>query len=823
MANNHKLNTIGKPLMKIDAMQKVTGETKYADDLFLPRMLYAKTLRSPHPHARILAIDASRALALPGVFAVLTGKDLPIKFGIMPSTQDEEALCVDRVRFVGDPVAAVAAIDEETAESALEFIDVEYELLSPIMSISEALDESRDQIHDYADHHNVHKFVGLEFGDLEAGFKAAEYVREDVFFYEGNTHLPMEQHAAVAQFSADEKLTLWSSTQTPHYVHRALEKTLEIPRSRIRVIATPVGGGFGGKTDPFSHEIVACKFAMMTGRPVKIALTREEVFYCHRGRHPVLMWVKSGVKRDGRFTALHFKTLLDGGSYGSYGIASTYYTGALQTITYQIPAYKFEGARVFTNKPPCGPKRGHGTPQPRYALEVQMDKIAHDLGLDAAEMRKKYLVEPGTKTVNHLTITTCGLGECIDRVVEASGWKNPKSQIPNAKSKIRYGLGLACGSYLSGAGLPIYWNEMPHSGVIVKVDRGGGVAVFCGSTDIGQGSDSLLAYIAAEELGIRVSDIKVFTADTDLGPVDLGSYSSRVTVMTGNACIQAVRDVREKILSAAAEKLLVPAESLAMRENKIVCEDDENRVMSFVDAVMLAEAKYGTLSGTGSYKPPKRAGPFKGSGVGPSPSYSYSACVAKVAVDIETGEVKVEKLWLAHDGGRAINPLLVIGQVEGSAYMGMSEALMEESAFRKGLHKIPSMLDYKSPTTLDMPPIDTMLVETLDPEGPYGAKEAGQGPLLPVPPAIANAVFDAVGVRVDQVPITPDLVLKALEEKAKWNAKDRDKGTKVEDPERSERGREREIRVGPKEFPKIVYPDSIKVDPPENAPSLNAL
>ncbi len=801
MPNNHTLTTIGKPLMKVDAMQKVTGETKYADDLFLPRMLYARTLRSPHPHARIIGIDASRALALPGVFAITTGRDLPIKFGILPSTQDEEALCVDKVRFVGDPVAAVAAIDEETAERALEFIDVEYELLSPVMSIGDALDESKDQIHDYADHHNIHKFVSLEFGDLDAGFKAAEYVREDVFFYEGNTHLPMEQHAAVAQYSADAKLTLWSSTQTPHYVHRALEKVLQIPRSRIRVIATPVGGGFGGKTDPFSHEIVACKLAMITGRPVKIALTREEIFYTHRGRHPVLMWVKSGVKRDGQFTALHFKTLLDGGAYGSYGIASTYYTGALQTVTYKIPAYKFEGARVFTNKPPCGPKRGHGTPQPRYALEVHMDKIAHELGLDPAAMRKKYLVEAGTKTVNHLTITTCGLGECIDRVVQASDWENPNtknerpvvSEALNQKSKIKRGWGLACSSYLSGAGLPIYWNEMPHSGVIVKVDRGGGVAVFCGSTDIGQGSDSLLAYIAAEELGIRVSDVKVFTADTDLGPVDLGSYSSRVTVMTGNACIQAVRGVKEKILNAAAEKLIVPVESLLMREGKIVCEDDENRKLSFVEAVTLAEAEYGTLSGTGSYKPPKRAGPFKGSGVGPSPSYSYSACVAKVAVDTETGEVKIEKLWLAHDGGRAINPLLVIGQAEGSAYMGMAEALMEESAFRKGLHKIPSMLDYKSPTTLDTPEIDTILVETIDPEGPYGAKEAGQGPLLPVPPAIANAVFDAVGVRIDQVPITPELVLKALEEKEK----------------------QREPRIGPKEFPNVKYPEPIKVEPPD--------
>lgn len=839
MPNNYNLSIIGKPQLKVDALQKVTGETRYADDLTLPRMLYGKLLRSVHPHARIVGIDTARAERLPGVFAVITGKDLPIKYGIMPTTQDEEALCVDKVRFVGDPLAAVAAIDEETAERALDWIDVGYEPLAPVMTIRDALDERLPQIHADATHHNIHKLISLEFGDLEAGFQAADYIREDTFFYEGNTHLPMEQHACLAQFSADGRLTLWSSTQTPHYVHRTLEKTLGLPRSHIRVIAAPVGGGFGGKSDPFSHEIAACKLAMLTGRPMKIALTREEVFYTHRGRHPVLMWVRSGVKRDGQITALHFKTILDGGAYGSYGIASTYYTGALQTVTYKIPAYKFEGARVFTNKPPCGPKRGHGTPQPRFALEVHLDKIAHALGLDPAEMRRQYIVDDGTKTVNHLTITTCGLRECIDKVVEASQFHerrtrngqrssgaaeqrgnlpSPSAPLPPSAgkgqrhSKIKRGFGLACSAYLSGAALPIYWNEMPHSGVIVKVDRGGGVTVFCGSTDIGQGSDSLLAYIVAEELGLKPGDIRVFTADTDLAPVDLGSYSSRVTVMSGNACIQAVRGVKEKILQAAAEKLLVPAESLVMRNGIVYCEDDEERWLTFATAVNLAEEQFGTLSAVGSYKPPKRAGPYKGSGVGPSPSYSYSACVAAVSVDIETGVVTVDKLWLAHDAGRALNPLLVVGQAEGSAYMGVGEALMEESAFRKepalsrspersegsakGLHKIPSLLDYKSPTTLETPDVHTILVETIDPEGPYGAKEAGQGPLLPVPPAIANAVFDAIGVRIDEVPITPEKVLKALEDKAKGGAG----------------------RVGPKEFPKVQYPEPIKVAPPANAP-----
>jgi 4-hydroxybenzoyl-CoA reductase alpha subunit len=808
MPNTHDLAVIGKPQLKVDAMQKVTGETRYADDLSLPRMLYGKLLRSVYPHARILSIDTSRAEKLPGVFAAITGMDLPIKYGIMPSTQDEEALCVDKVRFVGDPVAAVAAVDEETAERAMDLINVEYEPLAPIMSIRDALDEKLPQIHTYAAHHNIHKFVSLEFGNIEAGFKAADYIREDTFYYEGNTHLPMEQHSALAQFSADGKLTLWSSTQTPHYVHRTLEKTLQIPRAHIRVIAAPIGGGFGGKTDPFSHEIAACKLAMITGRPVKITLTREEVFYTHRGRHPVLMWVKSGVKRDGRITALHFKTILDGGAYGSYGIASTYYTGALQTLTYKIPAYKFEGLRVFTNKPPCGPKRGHGTPQPRFAFEVHLDKIARDLRLDPVEMRRKSVVDDGSKTVNHLTITTCGLRQCIDEVVKASEFGTHQSKIENSvlskakdrKSKIKYGLGLACSAYLSGAGVPIYWNDMPHAGVIVKVDRGGGVAVFCGSTDVGQGSDSLLAYIAAEEFGLKPADIRVFTADTDLTPVDLGSYSSRVTVMTGNACIQATRSVKEKILQAAADKLLVPAESLAMRGGIVYCEDDEERRLTFVEAVNLAEAKFGTLSSTGSYKPPQRAGPYKGSGAGPSPSYSYSACVAAVSVDTETGVVTVDKLWLAHDAGRAINPLLVVGQTEGSAYMGLGEVLMEEQVFRRGMHKIPSLLEYKSPTTLDTPDIQTLLVETLDPEGPYGAKEAGQGPLLPVPPAIANAVFDALGVRIDEVPITPDKVLRALEEKVRGN----------------------EPRVGPKDFPNVKFPEPIKVEPPENAPRLVA-
>jgi len=781
---------VGKAHRKVDATAKVTGVTRFADDLFLPRMLFAKLLRSPHPHARIVSIDTSKASALPGVKATLTGKDLPIPFGILPVSQDEHALALDKVRFVGDPVAAVAATSEEAATEALDLITVEYEVLRPFPDALDAVEHPEPTIHDYADAGNIHKLIDLEFGDVEATFAQADLVREDLFFFEGNTHLPMEQHAAVADWSTDGKLTLWSATQTPHYVHRALAKVLELPAARIRVIACPNGGAFGGKSDPFSHEIVVAKLAMITGRPVKITLTREEVFYCHRGRHPTLMWVKTGVTQDGAITGMHFKSLLDGGGYGSYGVASTYYTGALQTVTYHVPRYKFQGARAFTNKPPCGPKRGHGTPQPRFALEVHLDKIAEQLGMDPAELRLKHLVPPNSLTANWLRIGTMGLGPCIEKVVRGSEWNQRFKQLPYGK-----GIGLACSSYITGAGLPIYWNAMPHSGVQLKCDRGGGVTVFCGSTEIGQGSDSILATIVAEVLGLHPFDIAVVTGDTDLTPVDLGSYSSRVTLMTGNAAIQAAERARDVIALHAGKKLETPIERVTFAEGRVFDVQDPERGLTFAEAVQLAEAAEGTIGTVGSYTPAPSAGKYRGAGVGPSPAYSYSACVAEVDVDPATGIVRVPKIWIAHDVGRAINATTVMGQIEGSVYMGLGEALMEEMAYRGNrnvVHKIPSLLEYKSPTTLEMCDVVTYVVEDPDPNGPFGAKECGQGPLLPVPPAVANAVYDAVGVRIDEVPITPEKVFKALRRKEKG-----------EPP-----------RFGPAAFPDIPWPAPTRVPPP---------
>ncbi|HEX6268098.1 MAG TPA: molybdopterin cofactor-binding domain-containing protein, partial [Burkholderiales bacterium] len=512
------MKVLGKPRRRVDGRAKVTGQTRFADDIVLPRMLHMRLLRSPHPHALIESMDCEKAKAHPGVHLVLTGKDFPVSFGILPVTQDEYPLAPEHVRYVGDPVAAVIAKDEQTAGEALELIEVKYKPLKTISDPVEALQNAEPRIHAYSELGNIHRLQAFEFGDVEDALKKSDLVFEDLFFYEGNTHLPIEQHATVAAVDPDGKLTLWSSTQVPHYVHRSLARVLQLSPAQIRVIATPNGGGFGGKCDVCNHEMVAAKAAMRLGRPVKVCLNREEVFYMHRGRHPVLMKLRTGVTREGKLTGMHLQTLVDGGGYGSYGVASTFYTGALQTVTYELPRYKFEAARVFTNKPPCGPKRGHGTPQPRFGQEIQLDKIAEKLGMDPAELRLGMVIKPDSLTANWLKVGSVGLAECIRQVVARSDWKARYRKLGFGK-----GLGIACGSYLCGAGLPIYWNKMPQSGVQLLIDRSGQVTVFCGATEIGQGSDDVLAAIVAEVLGIDPFTIRCITGDTGITPVDLGS------------------------------------------------------------------------------------------------------------------------------------------------------------------------------------------------------------------------------------------------------------------------------------------------------------
>jgi 4-hydroxybenzoyl-CoA reductase alpha subunit len=755
---------VGKAHPKVDGIAKATGQAFYADDIALPGMLHAKILRSPHAHALVRSIDASAALALEGVHAVITGRDLPVPYGVIPWTPDEHALALDKVRFIGDEVAAVAAVDEDAANAALKLIRVEYEPLRAFFDPREALANPTPQIHAEIRGKpvdgNVSKQVELVFGDLEQGFRSADLVVEEDYSFHGTTHAAIEPHCAVAQASADGVLTLWSSTQITHYVQRALARALGLSEARIRVIQPCLGGAFGGKSDPFSLEFVVAKLALVTGRPVKCLWTREEVFYAHRGRHPMQMHYRTGARKDGRITAVDAKILIDGGAYSSFGLVTTYYSGQLLTGPYHFPSYRFDSTRVFTNKPPCGPKRGHGSVQPRFAFEVQLDEVAERLGLDPIELRRRNFQGEHVQTVNGQRITSNGFLACLERVEAASGWRERRGKLPRGR-----GLGVAGSMYISGTNYPVYPNDLPQAGIQIKVDRSGLVTVFTGGNDIGQGSNSVCRTIVAEELGLDPGDVRVVAADTDLCPVDLGAYSSRVTFMVGNATIDACRKLRARIVEAVAASFGVPAERIVLCGGEARDRQDPARRITTREAFQLAEARHDTLGATGSYNTPELGGDYRGGTIGASPAYSFTAHVVEVEVEVETGRIRVLNCWIAHDCGRALNPMLVAGQIEGSAYMGIAEALLESHGVNRfGLHAGPSLLDYRLPTSVDTPELHALIVESLDPEGPYGAKEAGEGPLHPSIPAISNAVFDALGIRLRHLPFTPARVLSALAE-----------------------------------------------------------
>lgn len=763
-------SVIGSPMRKVEGLDKSTGRAVYTDDIQLPGMLHGKILRSPHPHARIVSIDTSEAERLEGVHAVVTGRHMETAYGIIPWTPDEYPLCVDRVRYIGDGVAAVAAVDEDTAIRALDLIRVEYEELPAFHDPFRALeaDGSTPYIHEprkEGRNGNITKKVHLEFGEVEEGLENADVVVEGDYLFEGTTHTPIEPHCAIGLYEGNGKLTVWSATQVPHYLHRELSRVLDVDPAKVRVLQPLVGGAFGGKSEPFDLEFCVGKLAMLTGRPVKILYTREEVFYSHRGRHPFHMTYRTGATRDGELTSVDAEIVLDGGAYASFGLVTTYYSGQLLCAPYRMPAYRFDSTRAYTNKPACGPKRGHGSVQPRFAFEVQLDKLAERVDLDPIEFRRRNFIGSNTRTVNELRVTSNGFLECLESVERASEWDAKFRKMPFGK-----GIGVAGSTYISGTNYPIYPNEMPQSGVQMQIDRSGRVAVFSGASEIGQGCDSMVAYVAAEELGVPLDHIRVMRGDTDFTPVDLGAYSSRVTFMVGNAAIDAARKLRRMIQEAVAETWEVKPGEVLLAGGRAYWAPDTERQMPVREAFNLAEAKFGTLGSTGSYNTPKDVhGEYRGGTIGASPAYSFTAHVAEVDIDVETGFVDVKKIWVAHDCGRALNPVLVEGQMEGSAYMGFAEALMEEQIFkdadhgRAGLHNAPSLLDYRIPTSLDTPELESLIVESIDPEGPYGAKEAGEGPLHPSIPAIANAIYDAIGIRMDRLPFSPPRVWEAVE------------------------------------------------------------
>jgi 4-hydroxybenzoyl-CoA reductase alpha subunit len=755
-------SVIGKRNRKVEGRRKVTGQTLYTDDLRPPRMLHAKLLRSPHAHARIRAIDATRALGHEGVRAVVTGRDLAVPYGIIPWTRDEYPLALEKALFVGDAVAAVAAEDELTAVEALALVRVDYEVLPSVLSVEDALAHPENQVNPFAKRGNVSKHVRLAFGDVEGALAGADVAVEDTWYYAGSTHAPIEPHCAIGDFGPDGLLTVYSSTQVPHYLHRELARVLDLSADRIRVVQPAVGGAFGGKSEPFDLEFAVAKLSMMTGRPVKILYAREEVFYAHRGRHPMLMTYRLGAKRDGTLTGVRARIHIDGGAYSSFGLVTTYYSGQLLCAPYRMPAYEFDSTRVFTNKPACGPKRGHGSVQPRFAFECALDMLAEKLELDPIELRRRNLLGANERTVNELRVTSNGFPQCLDAVERASGWREKFRRLPYGR-----GVGVAGSTYISGTNYPIYPNEMPQSGVQVKVDRSGRVTIFSGVSDIGQGCDSVLAYIAAEELGVELESVRVVAADTDLTPVDLGAYSSRITFMAGNAALAACRTLKRRVQEALGARWGVEPQSVGLAGGFATSRQDPSRLAGIAEAFQEAEARFGTLGATGSYNTRKDVhGSYRGGTIGASPAYSFTAHVAEVEVDEETGVVTVPKIWIAHDCGRALNPTLVEGQMEGSAYMGYAEALLEEQEYDpNGLHRGPSLLDYRIPTTLDTPDMESLIVESLDEEGPYGAKEAGEGPLHPSIPAIANAIHDAVGVRLTRLPFRPERVLAAIAER----------------------------------------------------------
>lgn len=750
------MSYLGGEQRKIDGEAKATGRIVYTDDIALPNMLMAKIKRSTKVHAQIKAIHLADALAIEGVKAIITGEDMARTYGVIPWTKDEYPLCVGKVRYVGDGVAAVAAIDEETANRALKAIRIEYEDLTPVLSPEAAKTSGNDatsKVNERAKVGNITKGVHLSFGDIQAGFEQSAVIVENDFRFHATTHTPIEPHCAIGDFDARGMLHVYSSTQVPHYLHRSLAEVLDLSESTIRVIQPAVGGAFGGKSEPFDLEFVVAKLSMITGRPVKCLYTREEVFYSHRGRHAMDMRFRVGADKDGIIKAVKSTLELDGGAYASFGLVTAFYAGQLLTAPTGFENYEFEATRYYTNKPAAGPKRGHGSVQPRFAFEVQLDQISEKLGIDPIELRLRNAVREHARTVNGQMIGSMGVAETLNAVRKASDWDARFRKLP-----FGHGLGVATSMYISGTNYPVYPNEMPQSAVVVKADRSGRVTIFSGASDIGQGSDTMVASIACEELGVPLSFVKVVASDTDLTPVDLGAYSSRVTLMVGTAAQEACQKLRAKVV-AAVQKHWQRDGDVIFDEGNVHLREDTGVKLSIKEAFHLAEAQFGALVEQGSYRTVERGGDYRGGTIGASPAYSCTAHIAEVFVDVETGKVRVEKIWVAHDCGKALNRRLVTGQMEGSTYMGFGEVFLEEMVYgdgvRSGMLTGPSLLDYRIPTSLDTPLIEALIVEKPDPNGPYGAKEAGEGPLHSTIPAIANAIYDAVGVRLFELPFSP--------------------------------------------------------------------
>jgi 4-hydroxybenzoyl-CoA reductase subunit alpha len=756
-----RIGQVGVRTPLIDGVEKVTGKAKYTADLLAPDALCGRILRSPHPHARILSIDTSAAAALEGVVTICTGDDCRVPFGVLPIAENEFPLAREKVRYRGDPVAAVAAVDEITAAKALKLIRVEYEELPAYFDAKKAMKPGATTIHAEKPN-NVLREVHAEFGDAQAGFAAADLVREKTYEFAEVNHAHIELNATLAEYDPERgHLTLHTTTQVPYYVLLKVAQCLEMEEAHIRVVKPFVGGGFGARTECLHFEIIAALLARKAGATVRLLQTREETFLAHRGRPETKVTVKLGMTREGKLTACHLQVWQRGGAYASYGIITILFTGALLHGIYDIPVIKHDGWRVYTNTPPCGAQRYHGGVAVRTAFEALMNDMATDLGLDPFAVRRINLLP----TVPYITaygqrVMSYGLPECLDKVMKASGWAERRGKMPKGM-----GLGLGCSHYISGTTTPKHWTGEPHATVNLRLDFDGGITVLTGAADIGQGSNTMAAQMVAETLEVDWNRIRVISADSALTPKDNGSYSSRVTFMVGNAAIDAANQLKRQLIEAAAKKLEAKPEDVS-------CEGEVYRVVGqdpglpFSEVVKAALVNSGPITVKGTFTaPPEFMGDKKvrGGAIGATMGFCYAAQVVECSVDEVTGKVTAHKVWVAVDVGRALNPLAVEGQIQGGVWMGMGQAMSEETRFDEGRMLHGNFLDYRVPTMAESPDIEVHIVESIDPNGPYGAKEASEGMLAGFLPAVMDAVYEASGIRPDELPINPERIAEMLD------------------------------------------------------------
>ncbi len=757
---------VGRPLPKADGIEKITGRTVYMHDFKLPGMLHGRIKYADRASARIVSIDTAEAERVPGVRAVITAHNTPeVRFGFL---KDNTALKKDRVRQYRDEIAAVAATTPEAAEEAVGKIRVVYEDLPAVFDPEEALGPDAPLVHGTDPRGKPLKDNRLrlpwkvEAGDLEQGEAAAVHVVEGEYDVGWVTHCCMGTSGCVAVFDGRDNLTVYSNTQIPSLAKTDFQEALKAMdvRGRVRVVNAAIGGGFGSKLDTYAYEYIAILLAHRTRRPVKVEFDREEEFVATSPRQPARIRVRQGCDADGRLTFRHISMVLDNGAYTSWGATTPTVMMMPATSLYRVPNVRFEATCVYTNNTYCQAMRGYGTPQVTFAIETNLDELAEKAGLDPYEMRRRNANQPGDTTPQGFEVTTCGHRECLEEVARRLDWAGKRGR-GSSDGRKRRGVGMACLLHVGG-GAKIYKSD--GCGTLIKVDDQGYVDVFSGSMDIGQGLDTVLRQIVAETLGIGTDRVNVIVGDTDVCPWDVGVHASRSTFVAGNAALGAARMIRDQILSFAEQLTEAPREILELRDGQVVCKEDPSKSMPLEKLLYKAHfAKTGNTMFMAShfYEPDTQllAGDFKGNYSG---TYTWGCHGVEVEVDTDTGHVEIVRYVAAHDVGRAINPLLLKGQVYGAVLMGVGYALTEEMIFERGRLRNANFRDYKILTARDAVPVETVIVETDDPAGPFGAKGIGEPGLVPTAPAIANAIYDAVGVRINTLPMKPEVVLRAV-------------------------------------------------------------